>query len=119
MIDGVPVRIVAPLVASFALFLAVLAASVRHRTESTKGRPRDFRSFLRWIVVTVSGGYVAFLSIVFVFHRILAGQRDVLGQAARGGAVLAYVIALPAFVLLSRIEAALRERRDGRHRDLP
>jgi hypothetical protein len=42
-IDGVPARIVAPLVAAFALFLAMLAASVRHRLATTKGRPHDTR----------------------------------------------------------------------------
>jgi Family of unknown function (DUF6256) len=95
----------------------MLAASVGHRPESTKGRPHDFRSSLRRIVVTVAGGYVVFLAIVLVFHRILAGQREVMGQAVSGGAVLAFAIALPAFLLLSRIESALRERR-GRRRAL-
>jgi uncharacterized protein DUF6256 len=114
MIDGIPVRIVAPLVAAFVLFLGMLAASVgRRRTTSTR-RPHGSRSFLRRIVVTASGGYVAFLVIVLVFHRMLAGQRDVVGQAVSAGAVLAFAIALPAFVLLSCLESALRRRRGWR-----
>jgi Family of unknown function (DUF6256) len=107
MIGGVPVRVVAPLVAAFVLFLAILAVSIR-RPHAAEVRDRGRGAFLRRVVATVGGGYVAFLVIVLVFHRMLAAQRDVMCHAVPAGAALAFAVALPAFVLLSWVEWAVR-----------
>ena len=106
---GVPARIVAPLVGAFVLFLGIVAVSVRRRT--TVERVHGWRRFVRRLVSTALGGYAVFVAIVLVFHRVLAGQRDVMAGAAQSGAVLAFAIALPAFVALSVIEAGIRNRR--------
>jgi hypothetical protein len=107
---GVPARIVAPLVGAFVLFLGIVAVSVRPHARTVE-RVHGWRRFVRRLVSTALGGYAVFVAIVLVFHRVLAGQRDVMAGAAQSGAVLAFAIALPAFVALSVIEAGIRNRR--------
>jgi len=115
---GVPARVVAPLVAAFVLFVGIVVVAVRRPSPAVEPVPGR-RPFLTRLVSTAVGGYAAFLLIVLVFHLVIAGQRDVMGGAAASGAALAFGIALPAFLALSAIEAAVRRRRrrsasDGR-----
>lgn len=112
----VPLRIVAPLVAAFLLFLGIIASSMRRpeaRAEvAVAGRGRS--AWLRRLLSTAVGGYVVFLLIVLVFHVIIAGQREAMSSAIAGGALLAFVVSMPTFVLLAWIENGLRRRRDHR-----
>jgi hypothetical protein len=107
---GVPARVVAPLVAAFVLFVGIVTVAVRRPSPPVE-RARRWRPFLTRLVSTAVGGYAAFLLIVLVFHRVIAGQRDVMGGAAASGALLAFGIAVPAFVAFSAIEAVVRRRR--------
>jgi hypothetical protein len=111
-----PLRVVAPLVAAFLLFLGIIASSIRRPEAPAEvavaGRSRIGR--LRRLLSSAVGGYVVFLLIVLVFHVIIAGQREAMSSAITGGALLAFVVSIPAFVLLSRIESGLRRRGAGR-----
>lgn len=112
---SVPLRVVAPLVAAFVLFLSIAAVSLRRRPERAP-RARlvaGWAPYLRRLVTTALGGYAAFLVIVLVFHVAIAGQRDAMRYAVAGGALLAFGVAVPAFVLLARLELAVRRRRSS------
>lgn len=108
----VPLRIVAPLVAAYLLFLGIVACSVRRpqapRREAVADRGRG--RMLRRLLPTVVGGYAVFLLIVLVFHFVIAGERGAMTSALTGGSLLAIGVVIPAFVLLSWIENGLRGR---------
>ena len=96
-------EVVPPLVAVYALVLAMLAA-IR------KGwPPRETRRPLREIAVTIVLGYACFLLIVLVFMTLATGDRTALPEAVWEGAAL-LGIAIPAFVVLSAIEVWRRAR---------
>jgi hypothetical protein len=115
MTAGVPLRIVAPLVSSFVLFLGIAAVSLWRRP--TRGARVPFvpgrRPFLVRLGPTALGGYAVFLAIVLVFHVLIAGQRDAMRYAVAGGALLAFGVAVPVFALLNRLGSALRRRRSS------
>ncbi len=93
--------VVVPLASAYAVFLGVLAYAWRHPASSGAARRRgDARGLVLHTVRTTIGGFVAFLSIVLVFHVLIAGQRGALSSAVRGGGVLA-VVAAPVFVAIS------------------
>jgi hypothetical protein len=97
-------RIVPPLVAGFAVFLAILRYAYRHPADPMERHPDDRgRGFARYLLTTVASGYVAMLAIVVVFHVALAGDHAALRSAAAGGAAL-LAIAVPVFVLVRWIE---------------
>jgi hypothetical protein len=97
-------RIVPPLVAGFAAFLAMLRYAYRHPSDPKVARPDDRRpGFARYLVTTVVSGYVAMLAIVLVFHVVLGRDHAALRSAAVGGAAL-LAIAMPVFVLARWIE---------------
>jgi Family of unknown function (DUF6256) len=91
-------RIVPPLVAAFAVFLAMVRALARTPTTAAAPRSAGGRDFVRYLAVTAVGGYVVFLAIVLVFHVVLARDHGALKSAAWGGAAL-LAIALPVFVV--------------------
>ena len=102
-------RIVPPLVAAFAVFLAMVRASMRGPAPTNVGSRRaSWRDFWRYLSATAVSGYVVFLAIVLVFHVVLAQDRGALASAAWGGAAL-LAIALPVFVAAEWI--ARRSRR--------
>jgi hypothetical protein len=97
-------RIVPPLVAGFAVFLAILRYAYRHPSDPTVRRPDDrWPGFARYLLTTAASGYVAMLAIVLVFHVVLARDHAALRSAAAGGAAL-LAIAVPVFVLARWIE---------------
>jgi uncharacterized protein DUF6256 len=108
----VPLRVVAPVVSAFGLFLAVALVSLRRGGSPTHRSP-SVRSPASWrgLLTTALGGYALFLVIVLVFHVVIAHQRDAMRYAVAGGAVLAFGVAVPSFAILDRLEAALRRRR--------
>ena len=97
-------EIVPPLVAGYAVFVWVVVSAWRHPT----GRPaRPSRS--RDLVVTIVGGYMAFLLLVAIFHLGLARQRGAFPSAVVGGAFLV-LVSSAAFALLSWIETRIHRR---------
>jgi len=115
MIAGVALRIVAPVVSSFLLFLGIAAVSLRRRPTRGPRAPvvTGGRTFLRHLGTTALGGYAVFLTIVLVFHVLIAGQRDAMRYAVAGGALLAFGVAVPVFALLRGLESAVRRRRSS------
>jgi Family of unknown function (DUF6256) len=101
-------RIVPPLVAAFVVFLAMLRVASRPGPAHPSPR-RDvtWPRFLRYLLLTAAGGYIAMLAIVLVFHVVLASDRGALRSAAAGGAAL-LAIALPVFVLAEWLERRAR-----------
>jgi hypothetical protein len=94
-------RIVIPLVATYALFVFMALSTLRRpnpeRTEVR--RAAGWSGALRYLAVTVGGGYLFFLLVVLVFHVAIAGQHGALASAVKGGGFLAFVVAAPAFLL--------------------
>jgi hypothetical protein len=101
-------RIVPPLLAAFAVFLAMVRASTRMPAPDRPPPAASWRDFRRYLFLTVATGYALFLAIVLVFHVVLARDGGALRSAAWGGAAL-LAIALPLFVLAEWI--ARRTRR--------
>jgi hypothetical protein len=62
------------------------------------------------VATTVGGGYLVFLAIVVVFHVWIAGQRTALWSAVRGGAFLAFGVAVPVFLLLGWLDGRRASR---------
>jgi len=94
-------RVVIPLVAAYALFVFMALSTLRRpgtkRTEV--GPAAGWSESLRYLAMTIGGGYLFFLFVVLVFHVLIAGQRGALASAAAGGGFLAFGVAAPAFLL--------------------
>jgi hypothetical protein len=101
-------RIVPPLLAAFAVFLAMVRTSMRAPASTNIQSRASWRDFWRYLSVTAVSGYVVFLAIVLVFHVVLARDRGAFASAAWGGAAL-LAIALPLFACAEWI--ARRSRR--------
>jgi Family of unknown function (DUF6256) len=101
-------EILPPLVCGYAVFVAMVIVEWRRPVGANvqRGRPRD-------VVITVAGGYLAFLLIVAVFHVVLAREAGAFLSALVGGGFL-LIVACASFALFSWIEAVLRRRRTGR-----
>ena len=99
-------RIVPPLVAAFAVFLAMLRVATRSgRGEVVRARG-SWRDFVRYLAVTAVGGYLVLLAIVLVFHVVLARDHAAFRSAAAGGAALLAIV-VPVFVLAEWITRRL------------
>jgi Family of unknown function (DUF6256) len=121
---------VIPVGAAYLVFLGILVAYRRTKRESprTSTRARDLRrrgwlimrgsedrpsppwiDLLRYLVAMAAGGYAFFLAIVLVFYFVLGGEDwAFIRQALVEGSVLAFLVVLPAFALLSWLEDLLR-----------
>jgi len=110
-----------PLVISYTLLLALLATWWRAtrrpaaRPSSTPappaGRAPSFPALVRYVVVTAVGGYVAFLVLVGGYYAAIARQTPwFLRQAVSGGAVMAFLVGMPALLLAGWAEGRIRSR---------
>jgi hypothetical protein len=108
---------VAPVLAGYVLVLGCLVAYRRtnrkpSRVQAPQGSPGQL-AFLRYVASTFLGGFVFFLGIIVVFYFVISGQsRSIITDALGKGSLLAFGIALPAFLFLSWSE--YRRRRAGR-----
>jgi Family of unknown function (DUF6256) len=89
-------RIVPPLVAAFAVFLAMLRVASRSAPRRVPRAPGSWAAFARYLSVTALTGYLAMLAIVLVFHVVLARDHGALRSAAAGGATLLAIV-VPVF----------------------
>jgi len=108
-----------PLLISYVLFLALLATwSVTTRRPDERqappppsGREPSFGRLVRYAAITAVGGYVAFLVLVLGYYAAIARQTPwFLRQAVSGGAVMAFLIGLPALLLAGWLEDRVRSR---------
>lgn len=81
--------VVPPLVAGYAVFVAMVLLARRRPVPRPRGRSTS--AGRPGVVATMLGGYVAFLVIVLVFHVWLAEERDAFAEAVWGGAFLTAV----------------------------
>jgi hypothetical protein len=101
---------VLPVLAAYAFFVALLVRYARDPKRSVprtgNGRPPPWPVLLRYLAVLVTMGYLVFLVIVFVFYPLLGATTPsaLLTQAVGMGALLAFGVALPAFVFLSSMD---------------
>ena len=108
-------HVVAPTLFVFVLFVAMLVAVGAtwpwpRGTHTTAGRPgtTPVSALFKHLVTTALAGYAVFLAIVALFHVVIAGGPvSVIGDAASGGAFLAFVVAVPVLLAL----AVLSKRR--------
>jgi hypothetical protein len=106
---------VLPVLAAYAFFVALLVLYARDPKRSVArggGLPPPWPVLLRYLAVMVPMGYLVFLAIVFVFYPLLGATTPsaLLTQAVGLGALLAFGVALPAFLFLSYLD----RRRTGR-----
>jgi len=81
-----------PLITAYAIFIAMVALSLRRPIARSQGRgDESARARLRRVVRTTVGGYVAFLMIVLIFHVWLAEEPDAFASAVWGGALLSVI----------------------------
>jgi uncharacterized protein DUF6256 len=124
---------VIPVAAAFVVFLGLLIAyhrttrppdsrAARHRNGIRRSRERErarpgtgWGDLIRHLLSTVTGGYLVFLTIVVVFYFVLGGEDlDFIRQALVEGSLLAFVLVIPAFLILAKIADELSRRRgDG------
>jgi threonine/homoserine/homoserine lactone efflux protein len=105
--------IVFPLAGTYLLFMVMMLWSERERErarDAGRARPKTATPahpalLVRHVVVTVVAGYASFLVFVCGYYFLVARQsHHFLEQAVSGGAFLAFVVALPAFLLLGLLE---------------
>ena len=94
-------RVVIPLVAAYALFVFMALSTLRKPgPERADVEPAaGWSEALRYLAMTIGGGYLFFLFVVLVFHVLIAGQRGALTSAAAGGGFLAFIVAAPTFLV--------------------
>lgn len=110
--------IVPPLVAAYAVFLAMVILAWRRPAPRPRWRekpPAPTAASTASVFATASCGYLVFLVIVLVFHVWLAGESDALVSAAWGGLFLS-VAALGASAFTTLVVPLLRSRKVGRRR---
>ena len=103
-------QVVAPTLFVFLLFVVMLVAVAktwpwqREVGGDDPGAPPPFTHLLRHLLATAAAGYLTFLVVVAVFHVLIGGgAASVIGDAASGGAFLAFVVAVPALVALGAL----------------
>ena len=110
---------IVPLTGFYALFLAMLAFSARRQVPlghdaATEGTPARGDAWLRavpGILLTVAGGYVVFVAMIGAYVLVSGSDPGgLLGHAIRSGALLAFGVVAPGFILLSGA-ARLKHRR--------
>jgi hypothetical protein len=109
-----------PLLISYVLFLALLATwTVATRRPDGReapppapgGREPSFWRLVRYVAPTAVGGYAAFLVLVGGYYAAIARQTPwFLRQAISGGAVIAFVIGVPALLVAGWLEERIRSR---------
>jgi hypothetical protein len=114
-----------PVASAFLAFVALLVAYHRARRGGRGTQPRvraagraadpGWAHLFRYLAWTMAGGFLFFLAIVVVFYFVLGGEElSLITDALLGGSALAFLIAGPAFLLISWLAERLREK--GRQR---
>jgi hypothetical protein len=115
-------QVIAPVASAYIVFLVVF---VRYATRHSGSPPRQLQAersnelpwpaLLRRLAVTLAGAYLVFALIIAIFYLVLGGQpRNFVPQSMAQGAVLAFGIVLPAFLLLTWAEVGWHGRRRTR-----
>jgi hypothetical protein len=106
-------QVLIPLVGFYVMLVGLLAVNRRPTPQRGEGT-EDRSSLVRHTVRTTIAGYVLFVTIIGLYS-VFAGSwaAGFFRSSVWGGAFLAFVAALPAFLILSRVESWLRRRRDA------
>ena len=113
---------IAPVGSAYLVFLIVFIWYAARRRSGTLPGQRSaaitaevrWTAFLRLLVLMMAGAYLVFALIIAIFYLLLGGQpRNFVPQSLAQGAVLAFGIVLPAFLLLTAAESAWRRHRSS------
>jgi hypothetical protein len=83
---------------------------------------RGWPSLVRHVASTAAGGYLLLIAVVFLYYRLVARQGPgFLRSAVTGNAMLAFAVALPAFLAISWTVERRRRASRGlrRHQEDP
>jgi hypothetical protein len=108
-------RQISPAIAAWALSLGIVLIGARRRPSDVRPVERPDRvaigRLVRYAAILAAGGYGAMICIELVFGVVIVGEEpSELVSAATSGAVL-MAVAVPSFLLLSRIDAWIDSRR--------
>ena len=108
---------VVALVLAYAVVVALLAFGARRvgrlrrvpRHDADQGSRESASRLVTHVVVTTTCGYAVFVAAVGIYDALAdGGTGDLWADALAGGGFLAFVVAAPAFAVLSLAERALR-----------
>ena len=112
---------IVPLTGFYALFLGMLAFSARRQLPDDHDTASEAASALRavdWLravpsmLLTVAAGYGFFVAMIGAYVLVSGSDPGgLLGHAIRGGALLAFGVVVPGFILLSWTARLKRRRR--------
>jgi glycerol uptake facilitator-like aquaporin len=114
--DAILRQAVAPTASAFAVFLVVFvwfARQAGHADAAPGSRLGNlaWAQLIRSVLRTLVSGYLVFALIIGIFYFVLGDEpRDFVPQSLVQGLVLGFGIVLPAFVILTAAECAVRRR---------
>ncbi|HZD71848.1 MAG TPA: DUF6256 family protein [Actinomycetes bacterium] len=92
----------------------------RHAEQPSSRRPVGFGGLVLGILLVAASCYVVLVGFVVLFVLVAgSGQSHLLRGAATGGAILAFGVAAPGFLLLSLVDAAIARLRGRRSATAP
>ena len=113
-------QVVMPLTLLYAMLAGAIVLGYRATTRGTALPPlRDMwvpptsrpMAFIRYVLVTCIAGYFVFAGAMALYAEVGGnGTSGIAGSALWYGAFLTFVVAVPAFVVLSFVEAGMRGR---------
>ena len=104
-------QVIIPLVGFYVMMVGLLAANRRPHRQPVRG-PEDRSTLVRHVFRVTVPGYLLFVTIIGLYS-LFAGSwaSGFFRSSVWGGAFLAFVAALPTFLIVSRTESWLRRRR--------
>jgi hypothetical protein len=115
-------QVIAPVASAYLMFLAVFVWYAIRRSGSLprqrlveRANDLAWLALIRRLVLTLAGAYLVFAAIIAIFYLVLGDQpRNFVPESLTQGAVLAFGVVLPAFLLLTWAEAGWHRRRRSR-----
>jgi hypothetical protein len=105
-------QVIVPLVGFYVMLLSLLAINRRPSPRRIEGMEKNRSTLARHAVRTTIAGYLLFVTIIGLYSLVAGSWASgFFRSSVWGGAFLAFVAALPAFLILSRAESWLHKRR--------
>jgi Family of unknown function (DUF6186)/Family of unknown function (DUF6256) len=105
-------QVIIPLAGFYVMFAGLLVAN--RRPPQAIQRPRHGSALARYALRTTLAGYLLFVAIIGLYSLIAGSWTSGFFRSSIwGGAFLGFVAGVPAFLVLSTVEARVRQRHDA------